>query len=323
MAGTVTNVLFSTCQQNEVGSRPNWYLWLTEKLQSLTKPFSYCIQHPQTTLTLYKWSLPTAFPTISNVEVLELWLSCTLILHSHTFLFRKQEHCSKTGQIQRNPTLSNWIMTFFLAQSPSNIFVFSVLHFTTYALLDTTLNLSDLIHFLLLKKTLRNHFLSNYCLHSAGCNSKPPASNTACSHNSSKNHLHMWVMFPERWQSVLSPLAGEGRSCSVHPIPAFPLPAIVCLLLHLGSCRGRELCPPGKTGPAPPLLETGDVSSLQLSLRCLACEELQPRLSMSRAAEREPGTLPLECISRCCVRRVSDLHHSWDMYLYTFLNMFV
>lgn len=43
-------------------------------------------------------------------------------------------------------------MTFSLAQSPSNIFVFSVLHFTTYALLGIILNLSDLIHFLLLKK---------------------------------------------------------------------------------------------------------------------------------------------------------------------------
>lgn len=137
-------------------------------------------------------------------------------------------------------------MTFSLAQSSSNIFVFSVLHFTTYTLLGITLNLSDLIHFFLLKKKKNPQKLFSeqlYCLPSAGCDSKPPASKTACSHYRYRSNLHIWVMFPWRWQSVLSPVAGERRSCSVHPSPAFLLPAIVHLLLHLWSRRGRELCP--------------------------------------------------------------------------------
>lgn len=274
--------------------------------------------HKQVT---YKWSLPTAFPTISNLEMLELWLSCTLILLSHSSIFRKQEHCSKTGQIQLNPTLSNWIMTFPFAQSPSDIFVFfspslynlCTLRHNSESVWPHPLSSSQ--------KTPQNPFSEQlYCLHSAGCNSKPPAPNTVCSHCSSKSHLHMGVMFPQRWQSVLSPAAGEGRSCAVLPTPAFPLPAIVCLLLHLGSRRGRELCPPGKRGPAAPLLEMFHPCSFLEGAWLVRSSNLSPACPRQ---QREPGTLPLECISHCCVRRVADLHHSWDMDLYTFLNMFV
>lgn len=51
-------------------------------------------------------------------------------------------------------------MTFSLAQSPSNVFVFSVLHFITYALLDITRNWLTSSTFFFSKKALRNYFLS-------------------------------------------------------------------------------------------------------------------------------------------------------------------
>lgn len=216
-------------------------------------------------------------------------------------------------------------MTFSLTQSPSNIFVFPVLHFTTYALLGITLNLSDLIHFLLLKKKiLRNYFLSN----SIVCTQEgvtpnlhhqtQPALITATKATSTSE----WC-FPRDGNQSQAQLQEKGDPVqSILLLPFHFQQLCVCCSI-CDPVGGRELCPPGISGPAPPLLETGDASSLQHFPRNLACEEFQPWLSMSKAAERESGTLPLECISHSCVRRVWDLHHSRDIYLYTFLNTFI
>lgn len=151
-----------------------------------------------------------------------------------------------------------------------------------------------------------------HCLHPAGCGSKAPASNTACSHCSYTSYLHMWVMFPQRCNQPWAQIQEKGD----------PAQSILLLPFHFQQLC-CSTCPPGITGQLLLSWTLEMFHNLQLFPRFLACEELQPWLSMSKAAEREPGTLPLEYISHCCVRRVLDLHHSWDMYLYTFLNIFI
>lgn len=149
-------------------------------------------------------------------------------------------------------------MTFSLTQSPSNIFVFPVLHFTTYALLGITLNLSDLIHFLLLKKKiLRNYFLSN----SIVCTQEgvtpnlhhqtQPALITATKATSTSE----WC-FPRDGNQSQAQLQEKGDPVqSILLLPFHFQQLCVCCSI-CDPVGGRELCPPGISGPAPPLLET-------------------------------------------------------------------
>lgn len=251
----------------------------------------------------------------------ELWLSCNLILLSHT-IFGKQEYCSKPEQIQHNPTLGTWIITFSLAQSPPNIFVFSVLHFSTYALPDITPNLSDLIYFLLPKK-LRNYSLSNsiVCAQQGATpnlqNQAQPALITATKTTSTSE----WC-FPRDGNQSWTQLQEKGD----------PVQSILLLSLHFQQlCACCSICDPVGGESSAPWAWLGQ---LLLSWRL---EMLHPcsvfhgtwlvkssRLgSACPRQQREPGTLPLECISHCCARRGLDIYHSQDTYLYTFLNMFI